>query len=290
MSWSVALQLGRVSNQPTVWTNVLAGIVLAGGSALSAHALILLVSMSLLYTAGMYLNDAFDREFDRRERPERPIPSGKVTAATVFAAGFAMILAGLALVGWTSLGTGAAAGWRAAVSAAVLSGVIVLYDCWHKGNPLSPLLMGLCRMLVYITVGLAVSATLPTAVLIAAAVSLSYLIGLTYIAKQETLRRVENLWPALFLAAPFVYAAPIATGSVFGAFYVLGFVAWVLYAVSFLLRPGRINVPRAVISLIAGISLLDGLFVIGHGQPALAGLAVAGFVATLLLQRYVAGT
>jgi hypothetical protein len=35
---------------------------------------------------------------------------------------------------------------------------------------------------------------------------LAYLIGLTYVAKQETLGQVRNLWPLAFLAVPFLYA------------------------------------------------------------------------------------
>jgi hypothetical protein len=39
-----------------------------------------LLSVSLIYVAGMYLNDAFDRDYDAAERPTRPIPSGEVSA------------------------------------------------------------------------------------------------------------------------------------------------------------------------------------------------------------------
>ena len=77
MNWQVALRLGRVSNLPTVWTNTLAGIVLAGGRIERCpHRCPLLVALSLFYIAGMYLNDAFDAGIDARERPERPIPVG----------------------------------------------------------------------------------------------------------------------------------------------------------------------------------------------------------------------
>ena len=104
MSWAVALRLGRVSNLPTVWTNTLAGIVLAGGNAGDRRTVPLIVALSLFYVAGMYLNDAYDAEIDARERPERPIPSGQVSAETVFAAGFGMMVLGLALLGWVGYG------------------------------------------------------------------------------------------------------------------------------------------------------------------------------------------
>ena len=115
MNWQVAFKLGRVSNLPTVWTNTLAGVVLAGGTMGDSRVPWLLLALSLCYIAGMFLNDAFDREFDARHRPERPIPSGEVTAATVFGAGFAMLGAGVAVLAWVGYGfpAGTAGGrWR----------------------------------------------------------------------------------------------------------------------------------------------------------------------------------
>ncbi len=100
----VALKLGRISNLPTVWTNTLAGVVLAGGAIGDARVPWLLLALSLCYVAGMFLNDAFDREFDARHRPERPIPSGEVSAITVFGAGFAMLAVGVALLAWIGYG------------------------------------------------------------------------------------------------------------------------------------------------------------------------------------------
>jgi hypothetical protein len=69
--WRDYLLLGRVSNLPTVWTNTLAGAALAGTDVGVGRLTFLALAFSLLYTGGMYLNDAFDRDSDRRERPER---------------------------------------------------------------------------------------------------------------------------------------------------------------------------------------------------------------------------
>ncbi|HLY88157.1 MAG TPA: UbiA family prenyltransferase, partial [Acetobacteraceae bacterium] len=80
MKLSVALKLGRVSNLPTVWSNVLTGMALAGAATADCRLLILVVSLSLFYIGGMFLNDAFDHGFDAKARPERPIPSGQVRA------------------------------------------------------------------------------------------------------------------------------------------------------------------------------------------------------------------
>ena len=99
------LLLGRVSNVPTVWSNCLAGWLLAGGGEWNRLA-ILSLAASCLYVGGMYLNDAFDAPFDRQHRPERPIPSGAIGLPAVWAWGFVWLGAGLAclfLFGKTTL-------------------------------------------------------------------------------------------------------------------------------------------------------------------------------------------
>src|ERR1700728_2085349 len=95
MNWSVALRLGRVSNLPTVWTNVCAGVVLSGAAVTAQLTLLLIVSLSLFYVGGMFLNDAFDQRFDRRERPYRPIGPGEQSSNMVFTYGFGLLNVGL---------------------------------------------------------------------------------------------------------------------------------------------------------------------------------------------------
>jgi hypothetical protein len=290
ISWLAALRLGRVSNIPTVWTNVLAGIVLSGAPVTARPTIFLLLSLSVFYVAGMLLNDVYDRDFDANNRPDRPIPAGDVAAATVFAYGFALLAFGFGLLLALAYPITADTGWQAPAAGLLLAGAIVLYDSWHKQNPLSPLLMGLCRLLVYLTAGLAMSSVLSRQLVLAAIVSLSYLIGLTYVAKQESLRQIKNLWPLLFLAVPFLYGLQFITVGVAAiVLYVLLLTA-VTVALLFLFRPNTPDVPRAVMLLIAGISLLDGLLIAGRGQPMLAIAAIVAFLLTLFLQRFIAGT
>ena len=49
MTWQVALRLGRVSNLPTVWTNVMAAAVLAGVPVASAAVAVVAMACSLSY-------------------------------------------------------------------------------------------------------------------------------------------------------------------------------------------------------------------------------------------------
>ena len=290
MNLQVAFKLGRVSNLPTVWTNTLAGVVLAGGALGDARVPWLLVALSLCYIAGMFLNDAFDREFDARHRPERPIPSGEVTAATVYGSGFAMLATGIALLAWVGYGFAEGTGWRPAAAGLALGATIVFYDWHHKQNVLSPIVMGLCRMLVYVTAAYAIAVAPPQGVFLMGLLLLCYLIGLTYAAKQEHLDRVANLWPLVFVAIPMFWGLRAALNDAFTACMGLLFLAWVLYSLSFLRRRRPGDVPRAIGGLLAGICLWDALVMAAAGQPWAAVLALALFGLTLLLQRYVSPT
>jgi 4-hydroxybenzoate polyprenyltransferase len=151
--------------------------------------------------------------------------------------------------------------------------------------------MGLCRVLVYVTAGYAAVSEPSPWIFGAALVSLSYLIGLTFIAKQEAYDHVGRLWPLIFLSAPFVYTlpqlgqAPMAGGSI-----AVGLAASVLVALALLRRRARGDVGRAVVGLIAAISLVDALFLALAGAPGAASVAVLCYLATLVMQRWVSGT
>ena len=177
-----------------------------------------------------------------------------------------------------------------ALGGLALAGAITFYDAYHKKNPLSPVIMGLCRVLVYVAAGLCYATVLPNALWAGCVMMLCYLIGLTYIAKQENLAQVENLWPLLFLAVPVLYGFWLFASHWAVVFVWLLFTAWILVALWFLRRRQKGDIPRAVISLIAGISLLDAMLIAGAGSAALAVLALVGFGLTLAFQRTISGT
>jgi 4-hydroxybenzoate polyprenyltransferase len=276
-------RLGRVSNLPTVWTNVLAATVLAGGEWRNLRTGVVLVAMSLFYVGGMYLNDYFDRAIDARERPTRPIPAGDLAAGTVAAIGFALLAGGvvsMAVLGQATLPAGLA-----------LALAVVGYDVWHKGNPAGPVVMGLCRALVYVGAAAAAVGGVRPVVTVTALAMLAYVAGITYAAQQESYDRIGNLWPLAALAAPAVVALAIATDGALAIAAVSLLAAWTAAAVHLLMRrPVAGSVSRAVSWLIAGISLADAALVAGTGAVAAAALAVLGCAATLVAQRWVAGT
>jgi hypothetical protein len=282
--WRMWLKLGRVSNLPTVWSNGLAGWALSGaaisGQAREAGAMaLLLVALSLIYVGGMYLNDAFDAEIDARERANRPIPRGEVGRGTVFALGFTMLGFG-ALI---AFGLGVESG----LAGLALAGAVVLYDWLHKHTALSPVIMGACRMLTYVTAAYAAGGT-TGALWVGAAGLFCHVVGLTYAAKQEAYDRIGAAWPLAVMAVPAVIGAAMLEGVV-TALLLAAYVIWSGWALSLLFRRRPGDVPRAVVSLIAAVSLYDAVMIAGTGNVWLALLAIAAFAATLVLQRVVPG-
>ncbi|HUQ89643.1 MAG TPA: UbiA family prenyltransferase [Vicinamibacterales bacterium] len=192
------LLLARISNLPTIWTNVLAAYVVAGAARESLPTAS--IAASLFYTAGMFLNDAFDAPFDAQARADRPIPNGDVSRNEVFAAGIALMLAGEGLLAFMPHRTPALL-WGVALAIA-----IVFYDYLHKGKAFGPIVMGACRALVYCVAAAGAVGLVPAAVAIAAVIMWIYIIGLTWVAKTAGL---GHHVPVLLAGICFVDAAMI---------------------------------------------------------------------------------
>jgi len=275
------LALARVSNAPTVISNVLAGAVLATVLGLDATIVLLSVTMALFYTAGMYLNDIFDLNIDRQQRPDRPLPSGAVSVPAATAVTVALFAVGLLLLAFTT--------WEALISGAVLVGVIVLYDAWHKTNPVGPFIMAATRSLVYITTFLAYSSDITSELLVWAVLVLFYVAGLTSIAKTESGIAGLRYWPFGGLVAPAVYAL-IAEPSLQVLIVAALFLAWAVYAASFVYVANRRSISGAITRLVAGISLLDAMVLATHEGWWGVAVALVAFGSTLFFQRYIRGT
>src|SRR5271168_3499424 len=129
------LVLGRVSNLPTLWSNCLAGWWLAGGGNLKSLPW-LLEAMTFLYLGGMFLNDAFDVDFDRQRRAERPIPSEQISLGAVWKLGALWLAMGILLLFFVS--------GIAGLLGIILAAFIIVYDAAHKYITASPWLMGAC--------------------------------------------------------------------------------------------------------------------------------------------------
>ena len=282
-----AFKLGRISNLPTVWSNVLAGATLAGVGFDLVSVFVVVIAMSLVYTAGMFFNDVFDRDYDRQHRPDRPIPAGEIDPSSVKLWATAMMVVALILLG-INISFSALETWYPVFSGVVLCALVLLYDWRHKANPFGPLIMGSCRGMVYITAALSVFPEFSFRLIIAALCLTAWVLGLTMVAKRKNIFAgfivlVASVNVIIFSAAGGALGLPVLIGlSVLSIALVYGFV--------FLCRDGKYWNP--VTLLIASISLVDAMVIVSVSGT-FNGLAVAAaglFVVTLMFQRFIEGS
>lgn len=286
------LELARLSNGPTVISNVLVGtaIALQGTNTTIADfpwisIALVTTAMLLFYVGGMAMNDVVDVEIDWRERPNRPIPSGRIpfTAARRFVV-LCFILALALLV---------VCGLAAAVFGVALLAAITLYNLFHKRHAPSVILMGLCRGLVYLTVAAAIrwpidlEAALPLAIAITIYVTLITIIARGEADNQLGLSRRLAMLMVLIAVAPAILlfpddaAALIVTG--------IALIAWlVLLQRHLLVTPPRMK--PAIMGWLAGICLLDAFYLALLDQPLLALVAGICFLITLAAHQSISGT
>lgn len=177
MQFKPLLKLVRLPNVLTAACNSLAGAFSAGVGfdRWPTLAAIAFSSMSL-YAAGILLNDLFDLDEDRRERPFRPLPSGAVPIWLASALACLFSVAGCLLATSVSRQVGNLA--------LILLASVVSYDAFLKRTPAGPWAMGLCRGL-NLAMGLAI-APLQIWGFIAIAGYTVYIAGITYVSRQET--------------------------------------------------------------------------------------------------------
>lgn len=203
MTW---LQLVRLPTVFTALSNILCGFLIT--HRLKVHELplqrdlwLLLGATTGLYLGGMVLNDVFDAKIDAVERPERPIPSGRITRRTAGVFGALLMLAGVIAA--------AAVGQPALLIAAMIVPAVLLYNGVLKSTVVAPLGMGTCRFLNLMLGASAVPSieSLCHNVPLTAAGALGlYVIGVTLFARNEAGR--SN--PAVLVCALAVVICGIA--------------------------------------------------------------------------------
>ena len=302
------LQLARISNLPTVWTNVTAAWLVAGGGWQDARLLWLILAGSLLYTGGMILNDAADVKFDREHRRERPIPSGQVSLRAAWAVGLGMLLVGA----WLAF----AKGWAHPFMIAGLVVCILFYDLYHKPWAGSVVVMGACRAFLVLMAGSALVmdraaqtttglyepfyrltwdslSFLASGNLLHAAALGCYIVGITMAARSEhkgsALGLAKRIVAVLLLSAPVL--AAVAKYPVFGGWDGLVFLAlgWLLSVPIGFISKGGPSIGRGVGWLLAGITIVDALAVATVSLP-LAVLFASLAPVLRFWQRWVAAT
>ncbi|PZG05162.1 SCO3242 family prenyltransferase [Nonomuraea aridisoli] len=152
------LELVRAPAALSVPGDTMAGAAAAGRCANPGLA----VASVLMYWSGMALNDWADREADAAERPERPIPSGRVRPGAALGIATALTGAGLAVAA-------VAGGRRGLTTAALLAGAVWAYDLGLKRTAAGPASMAACRALdVLMGAGTQTRAAVPMALAVGA--------------------------------------------------------------------------------------------------------------------------
>ncbi|MEU4563549.1 SCO3242 family prenyltransferase [Actinoplanes sp. NPDC023936] len=134
--WRDLAELVRAPAALSVPGDAIAGAAAAGG--LNRRTAGLAAASICLYWAGMAANDWADRDLDAVERPERPVPSGRITPGHALAVATGLTAAGVGIAALTG-------GRRAAAVAVPLAGAIWIYDLWAKNTAAGPPMMALCR-------------------------------------------------------------------------------------------------------------------------------------------------
>ena len=132
------LQLTRPANLVTAVADILAGMAIAQFTFSDFSPVPLVISTIGLYGGGVVMNDVFDAKLDSIERPERPIPSGKVPLQSATMMGISLLFLGILSAAMFSFQSG--------IIAIVIALLTVVYNRFAKHHTvLGPVTMGMCR-------------------------------------------------------------------------------------------------------------------------------------------------
>ncbi len=318
---SLVLSYARLLRIPNVFTamaDILMGLAFVdfpvGRYAWAAAALVL--ASSLLYLAGMVLNDLFDLAIDREERPERPLPSGRIPLAHAQWLGFTLLGGGI-VAAWAAglaLPNGAAMPWRSGAVGLLIAVFVLLYNRVLKHTWLGPVGMGLCRcgnvLLGMSLAGYAVAGKEPgwigyeSSQWVTAAGIGVYIIGVTWLARTEagTSARLPLVAALLVMAAGITLLGimPDFAGT-YGEVRFKPDIFWpVLLAAMFVplargggnavIYPDPEHVQRVVKASIRSLILFDAAIAVGVYGPQWGIAIVLLVVPMLLLGRWVYST
>ena len=287
------LRLIRLPNVFTTPSNILAGyfaaVTTTAAEADEVHLIALMVSSGLLYIAGIVLNDYFDIEIDKRERPSRPLPSGKISK------GSALTIAIVALLIANTIAL--VVGPISLAISLILTLLIIAYDYQLKYTVIGPFAMGGTRFLNVIFGASPVLLYIDNhsvAIVGAAASSLFfYVSSITILSKKE----VGNERPSSTLVILIVFGVILAIVplgmllqfewtflinlSIFAAVTIVTLRQYIAKEVP--------SVQKAVRNMVISIIILDSVFVTGTaGLPyGLATLLLVAPVVVLAKKLYV---
>lgn len=298
---SAWLSLLRISNAPTVISQVLAGVAVGMHSLCQVEVLpvgktaLIATGVLLIYLAGMAFNDAFDARVDALERPDRPIPSGAISLSMAWFVGGAMFLVGMATL---AVASPASMHWVLLLGLSVLA-----YNALHTLTTGSLVLMASCRALVPVIAACSVSPLVAWPVLAwVVGGSFLYIAAVSIAARNEmvgfgTLARVASWFLPIAACAPLGmwFVGGVTPHDSIQLTTVLGVMALAVLLVVFGIRTAMVtksprSVPAAVGIWIGTIPIIDAGTCFLLGRPSLAVLCVGMWAAARLLRSQFASS
>lgn len=253
----------------------------------------LLLASAGLYLGGMVLNDVFDAALDAIERPERPIPSGRITIRAATIAGALLMISGIisaAFAGVTSL-----------TVALMIAVAVIAYNAGLKASAAGPLAMATCRflnLLLGTSSGISLSG-LSTGSGIEVACGLGlYILGVTWFSRSETgsghrlgmLTGIVLLLGGLGVDAMAVYRNGATTAATNGgcmAILLLG-LNMAMRATKAITHPHPIVVQKTVGLMLLSLIFLDAIMVFSlSGDAKLAAIVIALVGPAILLRKVI---
>ena len=232
----------------------------------------LMVTSSLLYMTGIVLNDYFDIEIDKKERPTRPLPSGNVSKRK------ALIIAISSTIAANVISL--AISWMSFVFALILTAIIIAYDSRLKHKTITgPITMSLAR---FVNVILGASPAFPmlllsresiTMLLFIATTLFIYILSIIILSKKEVSGKVTRLNIIFSFAIVFVVITSISIAGLIGIFQTVVFVNLALFSAVMIITLisilrghaslGPVYIQNSIRNMIISIIILDSAFVSG---------------------------
>ena len=285
------LKLVRAPAGFTAVSNILAAAIIATSGQLTADVILLCVASVCFYFAGMALNDCFDYKIDLAERANRPIPQGLISISQALIVGFTLLSCALLFAYIHSI--------TAFYLGLTLSCCILLYNGVIKDGLAGSIFMASCRYFNWL-LGASIAALTINSYYFALPI-LFYIIGLTYLSKQEVQATNKN---AVFFTATTLLLTAVAmiwlTTQALALTVNQSIIAYSLISIWFALNAFKLarvfkaftpdNIQNMITWLIIGVIPLDALIVVISGHYILGCLILALLPPCRLLSKKLAMT
>ncbi len=281
------LILVRFPNLFTLPSNILVGFVIVStlSQIVFVQVLFVVTISILIYCVGIMLNDYFDFTIDKKERPDRPLPSGKISRKIAILLAFVFSILVLILSFIVSMQT-------LAISSILLA-VVFGYDKYLKKTPVGPYTIATARVmniLLGVSVNINNIGNYSQIVIITFVLSITFvyvsLIG--FLSKYEIYGFSNNLKLFLFPTVLGVIITSIVLFSYAGFFrydslIILALFSFIMglsyYKIS---KKDSLGIQKIIQNMILSIIILDSTFLSGIGGIEL-GLVVLTLLAPLHL-------